>query len=79
MDPILSNMYDMTMIELQHNYATLFANKSRTLHQELVFNLLSTIQYNTILLTNNNTPNMDSIQAYAIIDTVQYILHNDSR
>jgi hypothetical protein len=74
MDPILSNMYDMTMIELQNNYATLLMNKSRTLHQELVLNLLS-----AILLTNNNTPNTDSIQAYAIIDTVQHTLHNHSR
>jgi hypothetical protein len=74
MDPILSNMYDMTMIELRHKYITLLANDSRTLHQELVFDLLS-----AILLTNNNAPNMDSIQAYTIIDTVQHTLHNDSR
>ena len=73
MDPILSNMYDMTMIELRHRYIALLVSESRTLHQELVLNLLS-----AILLTNNNTPNMDSIQAYAIIDTVQHILHNDS-
>jgi hypothetical protein len=74
MDPILSSMYDMTMIELQHKYITLLANDSRTLHQEIVFDLLS-----AILLTYNNAPNMDSIQAYTIIDTVQHILHNDSR
>lgn len=74
MDPILSNMYDMTLIELRQKYATLLANDSRTLHQELVFDLLS-----AILLTNNNPLNTDSIQAYAIIDTVQHILHNDSR
>jgi len=74
MDPILSNMYDMTLIELRQKYATLLANDSRTLHQELVFDLLS-----AILMTNNNPLNTDSIQAYAIIDTVQHILHNDSR
>ena len=74
MDPILSNMYDMTMIKIRHKYTALLANNSRTLHQELVFDLLS-----AILLTNNNAPNMDSIQAYAIIDTVQHTLHNDSR
>jgi hypothetical protein len=73
MDPILSNMYDMTMIELGHRYIALLASESRTLHQELVLNLLS-----AILLTNNNIPNMDPVQAYAIIDTVQHILHNDS-
>jgi hypothetical protein len=73
MDPILSNMYDMTMIELRHRHVALLVSEPRTLHQELVLNLLS-----AILLTNNNTPNMDSIQAYAIIDTVQHILHNDS-